>query len=439
MKDRMKFDWTSLYKKEDWWACWIGFLILALSIIGLIGIVYTPPSVRSWTSNPLEAISAASVPGFLILFVGLAAIYLVALRAMGERRKTYVPAFLIVFAIAIVSMIIARQATLGSYGLGYPLWALAIGLFISNLKGVPEWLKPGVRTELYIKCGLVLMGAQILLTRVLELGPYGLVIAWVVTPTVLYLMYLYGTRKLKMEKALALPISAASSVCGVSAAIAVGAACKAKKDYITIAVGQSLVFTVLMMVAMPFISRLLGLSELVSGAWIGGTVDSSGAVAASGELIGPIALNAAVTIKMIQNVLIGVIAFIVAFIWVTRVERASEEAKPSPWEIWFRTPKFIIGFAVASLAFSFILTPLMGEEGVSGILQAIGPIREMFFALAFVSIGLSSNFRELGRYFKGGKPLTLYWIGQSFNLVLTFVIVWLLLSGVLFAVPWTTG
>ena len=435
----MKFDWTSLYKKEDWWACWIGFLILALAIIGLIGGVYIPPSVRSWTANPIGAIPGTSVPGFLIMFAGLAALYLVALRTMGERIKTYLPAFLVVFAIAVLSMVIARQATLNNYGLGYPLWALAIGLLISNLKGVPEWLKPGVRTELYIKCGLVLMGAQILFTRVLELGPYGLVIAWVVTPVVLYLMYLYGTRKLKMERELALPISAAASVCGVSAAIAVGAACKAKKDYITIAVGQSLVFTVIMMVAMPFICRLLGLSELVSGAWIGGTVDSSGAVAASGELVGAVALNAAVTIKMIQNVLIGIIAFLVALIWVTRVERASGEAKPSPWEIWFRTPKFIVGFAVASLVFSFVLTPLMGETAVSGILKATGPIREMFFALAFVSIGLGSNFRELGRYFKGGNPLKLYWVGQSLNLLLTFLVVWLLLSGVLFAVPWTGG
>jgi uncharacterized membrane protein YadS len=291
------------------------------------------------------------------------------------------------------------------------------------------------RTELYIKCGLVVLGAEILFTRILAMGPYGLGIAWGVTPIVLYVMYLYGTKVVKMERELALPISAAASVCGVSAAIATGEACKAKEEYITIAVGQTLVFTVLMMVGMPALVRALGMGELIGGAWIGGTVDSTGAVPAAGEMVGPLALEAAVTIKMIQNILIGIIAFVVATLWVTRVERKPGSEKPSFWEIWFRMPKFIVGFLVASLVFSFILTPAIGGDGVSGVLKFSKVFRSEFFALAFVSIGLHSNFRELGKYFKKGKPLHLYWVGQIFNIGLTLLIAWLLLGGVLFAVP----
>ncbi len=429
------FDFSSLYKKEDWWAVWIGFFILALSIPGIIGIVYKLPKVHKWVANPLEALPGDTLLAYLIMFIGLVIIYLIAVRIMGERVKTYVPAFLVVFVIGIISMVIASQTTLKAYGLSYPLWALAIGLLISNTVGVPKWLKPGVRTELYIKCGLVVLGAEILFTRIMALGPYGLGIAWGVTPIVLYLMYLYGTRVLKMERELTLPIAAAASVCGVSAAIATGAACKAKKDYITIAVGQTLIFTVIMMVAMPALSRLFGFSELVAGAWIGGTVDSTGAVPAAGELVGPLAMEAAVTIKMIQNVLIGLIAFVVATIWVTKIEGTPGAVKPSPWEIWFRMPKFIVGFLVASLFFSFVLMPMMGDETVSGILKFSKVFRKEFFALAFVSIGLDSNFRELGKYFKGGKPLNLYWVGQVFNILLTLLIAWLLLSGVLWAAP----
>jgi len=332
-------------------------------------------------------------------------------------------------------MVLGAQTTLKAYGLSYPLWALLIGLTIANTVGVPKWMKPGVRTELYIKCGLVVLGAEILFSRIMALGPYGLVIAWVVTPIVLYVMYLYGTRTLKMDRQLTLPIAAATSVCGVSAAIATGAACRAKKDYITIAVGQTLIFTVLMMVVMPALCRIFGFSELVSGAWIGGTVDSTGAVPASGELVGPLAMEAAVTIKMIQNVLIGIIAFAIAMIWVTRFEKAPEVMKPSPWEIWFRIPKFIVGFLVASLVFSFVLIPIMGDETVSGILKFSKVFRDEFFVLAFVSIGLDSNFRELAKYFTGGKPLNLYWVGQIFNILLTLLVAWLLLSGVLLTVP----
>jgi uncharacterized membrane protein YadS len=146
-------------------------------------------------------------------------------------------------------------------------------------------------------------------------------------------------------------------------------------------------------------------------------------------------MEAAVTIKMIQNILIGIIAFVVATIWVTRIERVPGAVKPSAWEIWFRMPKFIVGFLVASLVFSFVLNTVMGNGAVNGILKSSKVFRTEFFSLAFVSIGLNSNFRELGKYFKKGKPLNLYWVGQTFNILLTLFIAWLLLGGVLFKVP----
>jgi uncharacterized membrane protein YadS len=52
--------------------------------------------------------------------------------------------------------------------------------------------------------------------------------------------------------------------------------------------------------------------------------------------------------------------------------------------------------------------------------------RGWFFCLAFVSIGLATNFRELAHYFKGGKPLILYVCGQSFNLILTLAMAYLM-------------
>lgn len=430
-----EFNNSNLYKTEDWWACWIGFIVLALCATGVIGSWYKVPKVSVWTNNALDAFSGQTVVSYVIMFVGLAVIYLIALKIIGEKVKTFIPAFLVVFAIGVFSMFIGYQKSLKGLGLSYPLWGLVIGLLISNTIGVPKWLAVAVRTELYIKCGLVVLGAEILFTRILALGPYGLVIAWVVTPIVLWVMFMYGTRVLKMERELALPISAAASVCGVSAAIATGAACKAKDEYITIAVGQTLVFTVFMMVAMPALARFLGLSELMAGAWIGGTVDSTGAVPASGEMIGPLAMEAAVTIKMIQNILIGIIAFVVATFWVTRVEKTKDGRKPSAWEIWFRMPKFIIGFIFASIVFSFVLIPALGNDSVNGILKVTKVFRTEFFALAFVSIGLHSNFRELGKYFKKGKPLHLYWVGQTFNILLTLLFVWLMLSGTVFKLP----
>ncbi len=131
---------------------------------------------------------------------------------------------------------------------------------------------PAIRTELFIKTGLVLLGAEILFNRVLSLGVYGLGVAWIVTPIVVLFMYYYGTKVLKIEsKSLVATVATCTSVCGgVSAAIATGAAVKAKKEEISAAISVSLIFTALMMVGMPVVIRWLGLSQAVAGAWIGG-------------------------------------------------------------------------------------------------------------------------------------------------------------------------
>ena len=231
-------------------------------------------------------------------------------------------------------------------------------------------------------------------------------------------------------------IAAATSVCGVSAAIAVAAAARAKKEELTLAVGMSLIFTVGMMVLMPFAVRALALDPIVGGAWIGGTVDATGAVVAAGAILGEQAEQTAAVVKMIQNILIGIVAFLVAVFWVTRVDQDetnnSTRTKPDAVEIWRRFPKFILGFVAASLLFSFLLTPTLGETRVADILDVTSDFRGWLFCLAFVSIGLESSFRQLASQTSGGRPIQLYLAGQTFNVVLTLLAAYLAFGGVLF-------
>jgi uncharacterized membrane protein YadS len=186
-------------------------------------------------------------------------------------------------------------------------------------------------------------------------------------------------------------------------------------------------FTVLMMIVMPPVIRASGMNEVVGGAWIGGTIDSTGAVVAAGEMVGPEAGKAAITIKMIQNILIGVVAFGVALYWVRFVERGTSGVEPDAWEIWRRFPKFVIGFLLASALFSILTVALPnGQQIVDATVKGGTEIlRDWFFALAFVSIGLESNFRELAKYLRGGKPVVLYVCGQTLNLTLTLLMAWL--------------
>ena len=379
-----------------------------------------------------------------VLLVAMGLAFALAARLMGEKAMMFASGYFIVFLLAILAYFIASQSSMKAYGLPYALWALVFGLLISNTIGTPKWLLAGSKTELFIKTGLVLLGAEILFSKIIVLGSRGLLVAWLVTPCVVLFMYFFGTRVLKMSsKALVIIIAAATSVCGVSAAIATAAAAKAKKEELTLAVGMTLIFTVLMMIAMPPLIKAMGMDEQVGGAWMGGTIDSTGAVVAAGALLGDTAEVVAAVVKMVQNVLIGVVAFCVAIAWVTKVERDPNAPRPSAMEIWYRFPKFIVGFVAASLVFSFILIPAFGggQEGLDAVdKNVIGAItktcRGWLFCLAFVAIGLESNFRQLTEQMAGGKPIVLYIIGQSFNLILTLIAAYLAFGGwLLDAIP----
>src|SRR5262249_36216395 len=148
------------------------------------------------------------------------------------------------------------------------------------------------------------------------------------------------------------------------------------------------------MVVMPFVIGLVGMDQVLAGAWLGGTIDSTGAVAAAGGMLGPTALQVAVTVKMIQNILIGVVAFGVAVYWVMLVERNDTGPRPGLMEIWYRFPKFVLGFIGASIVFSAIYSSgTAGNALTEAATAGTGEIlRGWFFCLAFVAIGLETNF-----------------------------------------------
>ena len=421
-----------LLAKEDWWAIWLSGLLISGVVLEFITSV---PGVGHWSTLPTEAFPGR-VSGLLSLGLGLVIITAIAVQIMSGNGRRYATAFIPVFALAVLAYTVANQTGIRAAGFGYAFWALLIGLFIANTIGTPQWMKSAIRSELYIKTGLVFLGAEILFGNILNLGLPGLFVAWFVTPVVLIFMYQFGTRILKIgSRSLVIVIAAATSVCGVSAAIAVAAAARAKKEELTLAVGMSLIFTVVMMVAMPALVRALGMDPVVGAAWIGGTIDATGAVVAAGALLGEQAEQIAAVVKMVQNMLIGVVAFLVAVFWVTRIERDGDntrEQKPDTMEIWRRFPKFILGFIAASVIFSFLLTPSLGDARVAGILDVTSDFRGWFFCLAFVSIGLESRFRDLAAQTSGGRPIQLYLTGQTFNLVLTLIAAYLAFGGILF-------
>ena len=435
-----------LFKKEDWLAVWIGFIIIAIGCVAVLTgwFDFSAAKFSTWVigeEGVAKAVPLAEQLGqwvfwrkLIVTVLVLGILFTIGIKLQGEKVGKYIPAFIVLFIIAIFVRFVSAEFTLNRY-LEWAFWALLIGLLISNTVGTPEWLKPAIRTEFYIKTGLVIMGFSVLFSNIAKFGLYGLGIAWIVTPIVIIFMWWFGTKVLKIgNKPLVITMASATSVCGTSAAIATGAAAKAKKEDLSLAISISIIFTILMMVFEPMIIRWTGMSQLMGGSLIGGTVDSTGAVVLAGNALGPEAEQAAVLVKSIQNILIGFIAFFVAIFFALKVDKTGE-SKVGAGEIWNRFPKFIIGFFVASLVASFIIMPATSGADVKAINGVLDQYKNWAFVLAFTSIGLDTNFKALAKQMQGGKVLWLYIVGQLFNIALTLFAVWFLLSGVVFDIP----
>lgn len=386
---------------------------------------------QAWNANPIDGLTNAkskknvSIPilfgmGWVVLIGAIGSV------VMGRSVAKFLPGGVFLALLTCLAYFLSAQKVVESYNLEYPLWALMVGLIIGNTVGEMSWFKPALIGEYFIKTGLVIFGAEVLFSRLLELGLPGLLTAWLVTPVVLIGTYLFGVYVLRIpSRSLCMTISADMSVCGVSAAIATAGACKAKKEELSLAIGLSLFFTVIMMVVMPPFIQWIGLDSVVGGAWIGGTIDATGAVVAAGESLGKEAGEVAATVKMIQNSMIGLIAFGVAVYWAGWIEKSDKKVEVSlGYEVWRRFPKFIIGFFLASVVCSVIFT-LSGEASllVDGSNKGfIGPLRGWLFCVGFICMGIQTNFRQLAPMLISGRPMVMYVLGQMLNLILTLTV-----------------
>jgi len=199
-----------------------------------------------------------------------------------------------------------------------------------------------------------------------------------------------------------------------------------------------LVCAVVLIIIMPPIAVWMNLPTNMAGAWLGGVIDNTGAVIAAGEVIrdsqgnpSQAAVSAAAVVKMAQNVMIGVVAFLMAM-WATMsLDKKETGERPSLMEVWYRFPKFVIGFMIASLVVSFLVEPVWGAKAAKAAGGACKNYRSWLFALCFVSIGLETDFKELISV-GGGRPAIAYWLSQTANAFWTLFIAWILWSGTFF-------
>jgi uncharacterized integral membrane protein (TIGR00698 family) len=407
---------------EDWTAVVLGFGIIMLALAGL---PFATPAYGWKSAADLggKILSLANLWQVLLLSAGMLLVAILGARLFNKSIRDLLATFPVILLISLVALVLAGNSQVKSLNLEAVIFSLGLGLLISNFFTVPDWFRKALSTELYVKIGLVILGTSVIFSDILKAGSYGLIQALIVVLSVWYFAY-WICKRLGVDEELGLMISSAVSICGVSAAIATAGAIKGDNKKLSYVISLVLVTAIPMMIFMPLLAKWMHLSETVTGAWLGGSIDTTGAVVASGTLVGEEALKISTIVKFSQNVLLGIAAFAISVYWTYTNKQPSAEVvseKPTIGVIWDRFPKFVIGFIGASLLFSFFIKP----ETIVTVKEPLKQLQTLWFVLAFTSIGLETKFSDLFHQ-DNRKPLYGFLIAQLFNVVVTLIVARLL-------------
>jgi uncharacterized integral membrane protein (TIGR00698 family) len=297
----------------------------------------------------------------------------------------------------------------------FPVYAIALGLignFVLSKVALRDALSKGFCTEFFIKTGLVLLGASINLKVLVTAAGPAIIQALLLISIVFGFTWWLGGR-LGLDDKLRALLASAVSICGVSAAIAAAGAVQAKKEQLAYAASLVIAFALPSIFLLPWLSDVFGLSDEVAGAWIGGNIDTTAAVAASGAIAGENALQIATIVKTTQNALIGVVAIALTAYFALKVERRSaDDARPTLGQFWERFPKFVLGFIAASVIGTLYLQWV--SNGKTEI-ATVNDLRTWFLIFAFVSIGLEFSLKGLRE--AGWRPIALFASATVVNIV----------------------
>ncbi|MGC8482491.1 MAG: YeiH family protein [Thermodesulfobium sp.] len=408
-----KSRWTDLYLKEDWWAIWLGlFVVLAAYFAFTSGssfvkaIAINPGGLKWDNVGQIFAHLGANAPQYIMQYVFWLIFFTISTAIMGVKPSKFIPSFTLLYIFSIIIFAIGGWKYAQYFNLEPPLVALVLGLLLANVLPIPRWLDDGFRVEYYIKTGIVLLGATFPIALVVSAGPVALTQATVISVITCLTIFFVGTKYFKLDKRFATILGMGGAICGVSAAMAGASAVGAKKEHLYSTVTLVVIAALIMIIVLPFVSKALGLPAGVAGAWIGTSefADAAGFAAAVsyGHMVGneTSALHAFTLMKVIgRDMWIGIWSFVFALIACMKWEKEECGVAPSPMEIWWRFPKFVIGFFVASIIMTLVTSGYSAAEFAKSVnpnlIAPISSLRTWTFIFCFASIGLTTRFKDL--------------------------------------------
>lgn len=471
----------ALVRSEDWWAVWVGLLIfvLSLGVFAEIDVLGWAVKTNMW-KNLSDSVAPISenfkgLSGFaslLFTYLAMLTILTIGAYALGANLKKFIGSFTAIFVISYLCMTLGNYAYIAAnkpadmekFGIPWSLkltgeagliLALLAGLLIGNFfPRVAKALKEATRPEWYIKTAIVILGAGIgvkaaeatgLASAVMFRGLCAIVEAYLIYWAIVYFI---ARKYFKFSREWAAPLASGVSICGVSAAIATGAAIRARPVVPIMVSSLVVVFAVVELLILPFAAQTFLYHEpLVAGAWMGLAVKTDGGAVASGQIADSLItakalavdgvnykegwiLMTATTVKVFIDIFIGIWAFILALIWCSKIECKPGE-KVRVKEIWDRFPKFIIGY-ILTFAIMLAISLLKPDSIKLGKLASSESdvFRTLFFAMTFFTIGLISNFKRL--WAEGmGKLAAVYVISLfGFIIWIGLLVSWIFFHGV---------
>jgi uncharacterized integral membrane protein (TIGR00698 family) len=440
-----------LIKREDTWA-----IIIALGLTLLITVTFLSGgfgvfkamavNVPTWSSDFGKALDSllknslgiAYLFGFFIITFALGA------KVMGYNVQRFLAGFTVLFILSLIVAGFGSNQYMKDLQLETPVLALLLGMLIANIGTLPAWFREALRTEYYVKTGIILLGATLPFTIIMSAGPLAMMQATVVAVVTFFAIYIAAVKLFKLDPRFAATLGAGGSICGVSGAIAVGGACRAEKEHVSIAISLVIIWAVVMVLALPPVALHLGMAPGPAGAWIGTSefADAAGFAAASqynalAHVPGAddTAVKTFTLMKVVgRDMFIGLWALMAAILSVTLWEKKSigESERIDYSQIWRRFPKFVIGFFIASLFATVVIMMLDPKTGSGYSKDALGVVKNLrswTFTWTFLAIGLTTRFRDLMNF--GWKPLAAFTIGVIINVPLGY---WL--SNVIFQSYW---
>ena len=470
----------TIFRSEDWWSVWIGLFIFLVGLGPLLGkdLLGWAVEPRMWMSvteslGPVSKTYATLSPILSLLgtYAAVLALFAIGAAVLGLNLRKFLYGFTVIFFLTYVCYVLGnyayiaanRPADLEKFKIAWSLkltgeagliLALLAGLSIGNfLPRFAESLREATRPEWFIKSAIVILGAGLGVKAAEQLGLAKAVmfrgLCAIVEAYLIYwaLVYLLARSVFKFSREWAAPLASGISICGVSAAIATGAAIRARPVVPIMVSSLVVIFAVVELVFLPFLAAAVLPNEpMVAGAWMGLAVKTDGAAVASGQIAESLIyaknaaqgvtfekgwiLNTATTVKVFIDVFIGIWAFILAVIWTTRIDPKPGE-KVRAREIWDRFPKFVIGYFLTFLIMLIIVLawPALKDSARSAG-GGVDVFRKLFFALTFFSIGLVSNFRKLWE--EGIGRLAVVYLISLFGFIIWIglFISWLFFHGV---------